>query len=377
TLSYRQLDERSNQLAWHLRSLGVGPDVLVGLCVERSVDLVVGMLGILKAGGAYLPLDDSHPAERLAFMLQDARVNVLLVHQHKRERLPVFAGTTVCLDSDASVLGRLPTTPLPRTSCPQNLAYVIFTSGSTGRPKGSAIVHRGVLALAFDRLLHPFSPEDRVAQASNASFDPSTFEIWGALLHGAHLVGITANPAHSPQDFAAQVRDTRASVMFVTTAVLHLLARQVPGAFAGLKTLVFGGEAADPLALREVLQHGPPQRLVNGYGPTECTVFSSCHLLDAPPALGAPVPIGRPLSNGPLFILDALLQPVPIGVAGELYVSGERLGRGYFDRPDLTALTYRPHPFASTPGARLYKTGDRARFLPDGRVEYLGRADHQ
>ncbi|CAM3115747.1 amino acid adenylation domain-containing protein [Corallococcus sp. ZKHCc1 1396] len=377
TLSYRQLDERSNQLAWHLRSLGVGPEVLVGLCVERSVDLVVGMLGILKAGGAYLPLDDSHPAERLAFMLQDARVNVLLVHQHKRERLPVFAGTTVCLDSDTNALGRLPTTPLPRTSGPENLAYVIFTSGSTGRPKGSAIVHRGVLALAFDRLLHPFSPEDRVAQASNASFDPSTFEIWGALLHGAHLVGITANPAHSPQDFAAQVRDTRASVMFVTTAVLHLLARQVPGAFAGLKTLVFGGEAADPLALREVLQHGPPRRLVNGYGPTECTVFSSCHLLDAPPALGVPVPIGRPLSNGPLFILDALLQPVPIGVAGELYVSGERLGRGYFDRPELTALTYRPHPFASTPGARLYKTGDRARFLPDGRVEYLGRADHQ
>ncbi|RKH92920.1 amino acid adenylation domain-containing protein, partial [Corallococcus praedator] len=377
TVSYQQLDERSNQLAWHLRSLGVGPEVLVGLCVERSVDLIVGMLAVLKAGGAYLPLDDSHPAERLAFMLQDARVSVLLVHQHKRERLPPFAGVTVCLDADADSLGRLSTAPLPRTSGPENLAYVIFTSGSTGRPKGSAIVHRGVLALAFDRLLHPFSPEDRVAQASNASFDPSTFEIWGALLHGAHLVGITANPAHSPQEFADQVRDTRASVMFVTTAVLHLLARQIPTAFAGLRTLVFGGEAADPLALREVLQHGPPQRLVNGYGPTECTVFSSFHLLDSPPALGVPVPIGRPLTNGPLYILDSLLQPVPIGVPGELYVSGERLGRGYFDRPELTAYTYRPHPFSTVLGARLYKTGDRARFLADGRVEYLGRADHQ
>ncbi|RKH05105.1 amino acid adenylation domain-containing protein, partial [Corallococcus sp. CA053C] len=377
TLSYRQLDERSNQLAWHLRSLGVGPEVLVGLCVERSADLVVGMLAVLKAGGAYLPLDDSHPAERLAFMLQDARVSVLLAHQHKRERLPHFSGATVCLDTDADSLGRLSTAPLPPTSGPENLAYVIFTSGSTGRPKGSAILHRGVLALAFDSLLHPFSVSDRVAQASNASFDPSTFEIWGALLHGAHLVGITASPAHSPQDFAAQVQDARVSVMFVTTAVLHLLARQVPAAFKGLTTLVFGGEAADPLALREVLQHGPPERLVNGYGPTECTVFSSFHLVDGPPALGVPVPIGRPLSNGPLFILDSLLQPVPVGVPGELYVSGERLGRGYFDRPELTALTYRPDPFSTVPGARLYKTGDRARFLADGRVEYLGRADHQ
>ncbi|RKH15280.1 amino acid adenylation domain-containing protein [Corallococcus sp. CA047B] len=377
TLSYRQLDERSNQFAWHLRSLGVGPEVLVGLCVERSPDLIIGMLAVLKAGGAYLPLDASHPAERLAFMLQDARVSVLLVHEHKRQQLPAFSGATVCIDTEAEALSRLSSAPLPRTSGPENLAYVIFTSGSTGRPKGSAILHRGILALAFDPLLHPFAASDRVAQASNASFDPSTFEIWGALLHGAHLVGITANPAHSPHEFAAQVRDTQVSVMFVTTAVLHLLARQVPGAFSGLKTLVFGGEAADPLALREVLTHGPPQRLVNGYGPTECTVFSSFHLVDAPPALGFPVPIGGPLTNGPLYLLDGLLQPVPIGVPGELYVSGERLGRGYFNRPELTARIYLPNPFSSVPGARLYKTGDLARFLPDGRIEYLGRADHQ
>ena len=244
TLSYRQLDERSNQLAWHLRSLGVGPEALVGLCVDRSIDLVVGMLAILKAGGAYLCLDASHPSERLAFMLQDARVSVLLAHQGKLERLPPFGGTTLCLDSDAAaeVLRQQPTDALPRTSGPENLAYVIFTSGSTGRPKGSAILHRGVLALAFDPLLHPFAASDRVAQASNASFDPSTFEIWGALLHGAHLIGITASPAHSPHEFVAQVQDGRVSVMFVTTAVLHLLARQVPAAFKGLKMLVLGGE---------------------------------------------------------------------------------------------------------------------------------------
>ncbi|WPB79281.1 amino acid adenylation domain-containing protein [Archangium violaceum] len=379
SLTYRQLDERSNQLARHLRSQGVGPEVLVGLCVERSVDLVVGILGILKAGGAYLPLDSSYPAERLAFMLQDASVSVLLVHQDKLQRLPAFSGPIVRLDSgaDPEAIRRQSSEPLPPAASPDNLAYVIYTSGSTGRPKGSAIFHRGICALSYDRDFHPFSPADRVAQASNASFDPSTFEIWGALLHGAHLVGITADPARAPEDFTAQVRDQGITVMFVTTAVLNLLARQFPATFQNVHTLVFGGEAADPLALREIFVHGPPRRLVNGYGPTECTVFSSFHYVASPPPVGAPVPIGRPLSNGPLYILDKNLHQVPAGVPGELYVSGERLGRGYFNRPELTARIYLPDPFSSRPGARMYKTGDLARFLPNGRIEYLGRIDHQ
>ncbi|HEX5745893.1 MAG TPA: amino acid adenylation domain-containing protein [Archangium sp.] len=379
SLTYRQLDERSNQLARHLRSQGVGPEVLVGLCVDRSVDLVVSILGILKAGGAYLPLDSSYPSERLAFMLEDASVSVLLVHQDKLQRLPAFSGPVVRLDSDSdreAIRGQS-AEPLPPAACPDNLAYVIYTSGSTGRPKGSAIFHRGICALSYDRDFHPFSPTDRVAQASNASFDPSTFEIWGALLHGAHLVGITADPARAPEDFTAQVRDQGITVMFVTTAVLNLLARQYPATFQNVHTLVFGGEAADPLALREIFKHGPPRRLVNGYGPTECTVFSSFHPVASPPPVGLPVPIGRPLSNGPLYILDKRLQHVPVGVPGELYVAGERLGRGYFNRPELTARIYVPDPFSATPGARMYKTGDLARFLPDGRIEYLGRIDHQ
>ncbi|WP_082175630.1 amino acid adenylation domain-containing protein [Archangium gephyra] len=379
SLTYRQLDERSNQLARHLRAQGVGPEVLVGLCVERSVDLVVGILGILKAGGAYLPLDSSYPSERLAFMLEDARVSVLLVHQDKLQRLPAFSGPVVRLDSasDQEAIRRQSSEPLPSAASPENLAYVIYTSGSTGRPKGSAIFHRGICALSYDRDFHPFSPADRVAQASNASFDPSTFEIWGALLHGAHLVGITADPARAPEDFTAQVRDQGITVMFVTTAVLNLLARQFPATFQNVHTLVFGGEAADPLALREIFKHGAPRRLVNGYGPTECTVFSTFHPVAAPPPTGLPVPIGRPLSNGPVYILDKNLHQAPIGVPGELYVAGERLGRGYFSRPELTARIYLPDPFSSTPGARMYKTGDLARFLPDGRIEYLGRVDHQ
>jgi amino acid adenylation domain-containing protein len=379
SLTYRQLDERSNQLARHLRSLGVGPEVLVGLCVERSVDLVLGILGILKAGGAYLPLESSYPSERLAFMLQDASVSLLLVHHDKLQRLPPFSGPVVRLDSasDSDAIGRQSSQPLPPAACPDNLAYVIYTSGSTGKPKGSSIFHRGICALSFDRDFHPFSPQDRVAQASNVSFDPSTFEIWGALLHGAHLVGITADPARAPEDFSAQVREQAVTVMFVSTAVLNLLARQFPSTFQHVHTLVFGGEAADPVALRELFLHGPPRRLLNGYGPTECTVFSSFHHVSSPPPVGSPVPIGRPLSNGPLYILDKHLHPVPIGVPGELYVSGERLGRGYFNRPELTARIYLPDPFSSRPGARLYKTGDLARFLPDGRIEYLGRIDHQ
>ncbi|NPC82856.1 amino acid adenylation domain-containing protein, partial [Pyxidicoccus fallax] len=377
SLTYRQLDERTNQLARHLRSLGVGPEVLVGLCVERSVDLIVSILGVLKAGGAYLPLEASYPAERLAFMLQDSRVGLLLVHHSQLQHLPPFSVPVVRVDSDWEAISRHSVLPLPSSAGPENLAYVIYTSGSTGRPKGSAILHRGIAALLFNTNFVRFTPEDRVAQASNASFDPSTFEIWGALLHGARLVGITANPAREPQEFAAQVKDGAITIMFVTTAVLHLLARQVPDAFRHVHTLVFGGEAADPLAVREVLRHGPPRRLLNGYGPTECTVFSTFHPIDAPPLLGHPVPIGRPITNGPVYLLDKHLRPVPIGVPGELYVGGERLGRGYFNRPELTARTYVPDPFGSEPGARLYKTGDLARYLPDGRIEYLGRIDLQ
>ncbi|MCY0997072.1 amino acid adenylation domain-containing protein [Myxococcus sp. MISCRS1] len=376
-LTYRELDARSNQLAHHLRSLGVGPEVLVGLCVERSVDLVVSMLGILKAGGAYLPLEASYPTERLAFMLQDSRVSLLLVHASRLQQLPPFAGPVVRIDEEREAIARCSELPGVSAVCPDNLAYVIYTSGSTGRPKGSAILHRGIAALLFQTNFVRFSPKDRVAQASNASFDPSTFEIWGALLNGARLVGITADPAREPHELAAQIRDEAITVMFVTTAVLHLLARQIPEAFRDVHTLVFGGEAADPLALREVLRHGPPRRLLNGYGPTECTVFSTFHAIDSPPPLGQPVPIGRPITNGPVYLLDEHLRPVPVGVPGELYVAGERLGRGYFHRPDLTARTYVPDPFATQPGGRLYKTGDLGRYLANGRIEYLGRADLQ
>ncbi|RJS23199.1 non-ribosomal peptide synthetase [Corallococcus sp. H22C18031201] len=375
SLSYRQLDERSNQLAHHLRSLGVGPEVLVALCLHRSTDLLICLLAILKAGGAYLPLDPSYPRQRLAFMLEDARVSGLLAHEDLLPSLPPFPGSTLLFHP--SLFSSLPSSPPPPSSSPDNLAYVIYTSGSTGNPKGSSISHRGLCALFFNVLSFPFSPSDRVAQASNISFDPSSFEIWGALLHGAHLVGISANPAREPLAFASQVHDARISVMFVTTAVLTLLSREAPSAFSSLHTLVFGGEAADPLALREVFRHGPPRRLLNGYGPTECTVFSTAHLIPSPPPLGLPVPIGPPLPHGPVFILDSHFNPCPIGVPGELFISGERLGRGYFNRPELTALTWRPHPFSSLPGQRLYKTGDLARFLPNGLVEYLGRIDHQ
>ncbi|NVJ03794.1 amino acid adenylation domain-containing protein [Myxococcus sp. AM001] len=376
-LSYQALDARSNQLARHLRSLGVGPEVLVGLCVERSVDLIVSMLGILKAGGAYLPLEASYPAERLAFMLEDSRAGLLLVHDARRQHLPAFQGPVVRIDADGDAIARHSALPLPPVASADNTAYVIYTSGSTGRPKGSAILHRSVAALLLNSDFVHFTPEDRVAQASNASFDPSTFEIWGALFHGAHLVGITADPAREPYALAAQVQAEAITVMFVTTAVLHLLARQVPDAFRHVHTLVFGGEAADPLALREVLRHGPPRRLLNGYGPTECTVFSTFEPIDAPPTLGHPVPIGRAITNGPVYLLDKHLQPVPIGIPGELYVAGERLGRGYFNRPELTARTFVPDPFSTQPGARLYKTGDLGRHLPDGRIEYLGRVDLQ
>ena len=376
-LRYGELDARANRLARHLRGLGVGPGDRVGLCLERSAAVAVTLLGILKAGGAYVPLDPSYPRERLAFMVEDAGLAALVTTEELLPLLPTVSLPTVLLDAHVRRIAARSNKELEDRTVPESLAYVIYTSGSTGRPKGIAIPHRAVVRLVRDTDYIDLSPADRIAQASNISFDAATFEIWGALLSGACLVGVPREVMLSPDDFAALLAGQRISALFLTTALFNQMAREVPRAFATLRRVLFGGEAVDPHWVRRVLAEGPPARLLHVYGPTESTTFSTWHPVSEVSAEGRTVPIGRPLSNTRLYVLDGDLAPAPAGVVGELFLGGDGLAWGYLGHPHLTAEKFLPDPFAGEPGCRLYRTGDRVRLLPDGNVEFVGRVDHQ
>ncbi|MEA5601256.1 non-ribosomal peptide synthetase [Nostoc sp. UHCC 0252] len=375
-LTYQELNHRANKIAYYLQALGVGSEVLVGICVERSLETIVGMLGILKAGGAYVPLDPTYPKERLSFMLSDSQVQVVLTQQKFVEGLATNGAKLVCLDSDWELINHHQENPTSNTTA-ENLAYVIYTSGSTGTPKGVAVPHRAVNRLVCNTNYVNFVPSNRVAQASNTSFDAATFEIWGSLLHGARLVIIPQDVVLSPQKFAAYICEQGISVLFLTTALFNQLASVVPQAFKNLQHLLFGGEAVDPKSVKVVLRNGAPQRLLHVYGPTESTTFACWYLVQDIPEGATNVSIGRPISNTQIYILDSELQPVPVGTPGELYIGGDGLARGYLNRPELTEEKFISNPFEELGGSRLYKTGDLARFLPDGNIEFIGRVDNQ
>ncbi|HJP95210.1 MAG TPA: amino acid adenylation domain-containing protein [Pyrinomonadaceae bacterium] len=375
-LTYRELNRRANRLAHRLRRLGVGPEVAVGLVARRSVGMVVAMLAVLKAGGAYVPLDPDYPRERLAFMLEVSQCPVLVSHGVTAEDLAGDMHRCVHLDTaDPIIDSESDADPADGTD-PENPAYVIFTSGSTGTPKGIVIPHRAVNRLVGGADYVELAPSNCVAQASNASFDAATFEVWGALLSGAQLVGLPLDVILSPHDFAEEIRRRRIDTLFLTTALFNQIARELPEAFAPLEHLLFGGEAADPSAVRQVLEKGRPRRLLHVYGPTESTTFASWQLVQEVSRVAVTVPIGRPISNTRLYILDRHLQPVPVGVTGELHIGGEGLARGYLD-PELTAERFVPDAFGGEPGERLYKTGDLTRWLPNGQIEFVGRNDFQ
>ncbi|MBG1264987.1 non-ribosomal peptide synthetase [Nostoc sp. WHI] len=374
-LTYQELNHRANQLAHYLRSLGVETEVLVGICVERSWEMVVGFLGILKAGGAYVPLDPMYPKERLNFMLSDSQVQVLLTQQKFVEGFTGSGAKVVCLDTGWESINQHSQENATSNVTADNLAYVIYTSGSTGTPKGVAVPHRAVNRLVCNTNYVKFVYSDCVAQASNTSFDAATFEIWGSFLHGARLVIIPQDVVLSPQKFAAYICEQGISVLFLTTALFNQLASIVPEAFKDLRHLLIGGDTLDPKSVKAVLKNGAPQRLLNAYGPTESTTFACWYLVQDIPEGATNVPIGRPISNTQIYILNSKLQPVPIGTPGELYIGGDGLARGYLNRPELTIEKFIPNPFAS--GTKFYKTGDLARFLPDGNIEFIGRIDNQ
>ncbi|NJO14389.1 MAG: amino acid adenylation domain-containing protein [Thioploca sp.] len=374
-LTYSELNRQANQLAHHLIALGVKPAALIAICIERSVSMVIGLLGILKAGGAYLSMDPTYPKARLAFMLEDTPVPILLTQSHLAKQLPETRVTIVYLDVETAARLPYPITNPSHQVKSTNLAYVIYTSGSTGQPKGVAIPHQAINRLIFNSQYIHLETSDRVAQASNISFDAATFEIWGALLQGAQLIGITKDILLSPPNLAAYLREHKISVIFLTTALFNQLAREQPTIFQGMRQVLFGGEAVEPKWVAKILNHGPPQRLLHVYGPTENTTFTTWYLVTEVPAGVTNIPIGRPIANTQVYVLDQNHQPVPIGVPGELYIGGAGLAQGYLNRPQLTTEKFISNPFSSH--SRLYKTGDLVRYLPDGNIEFLGRIDNQ
>ena len=390
-VTYAELNGRANRLARHLRGLGVGPDTKVCLMMERSVEMLVGLLGILKAGGAYVPLDPAYPADRLSFMLEDTGAPLLVTKQWLREAL--FGGqeagddpalkveaNLLCLDSDwPEVEGQSADDPAPAAGA-ANLAYVIYTSGSTGRPKGVAVEHRSLVnySCAAARIFG-LTPEDCVLQFASLSFDTSAEEIFPCLTSGATLVLRTAEMLATPDSFLRECASRGVTVLDLPTAYWHELVQSLTREGweeAGpLRLVVIGGEKA--LAGRVARWHeqaGDRVRLVNSYGPTETTIVATMGTVGEGPG---EVGIGRPVANARAYVLDARLKPMPVGVPGELYVAGEGVSRGYLNRPGLTAERFLPDPFSAEPGARMYRTGDVVKWRDDGGLEYVGRADHQ
>lgn len=368
-LTYRELNQRANQLAHHLQQLGVAPEVLIGIFLERSLEMMVAVLGILKAGGAYVPLDPTYPRDRLSFMLADAQVPILLTQQSLVETIPASPVQVVCVDKDWEVIaGQSQNNPISSVTA-DNLAYVIYTSGSTGKPKGVLVHHRGLYNVALSQIrVFNLRRENRILQFGSLSFDASIFEIMMALPVGATLY-LAPKEARLPgSDLIQLLRDKAITNVLLPPAVLAgVPSENLPA----LQMVISGGEACSS----EIVERWAAGRqFFNAYGPTEVTIWATvAQLSDS----SAKPPIGRPIANTQIYILDADLEPVPIGVAGELYIGGVGSARGYLNRPELTAQQFIPHPFSNEPGTRLYKTGDLARYRHDGNIEFLGRIDDQ
>lgn len=368
-LSYRELDRRSDEVAAALRQKQVPPGATVAILVARSVDTFVAMLGILKAGCAYVPIDRDYPEAVVADYIARCRASALIV-MRGQTRGPAFDGEIrLCPGQPDGDRGP----PAVGEAGRDALAYVMYTSGTTGEPKGVAVPHRGVVRLVRDTNYVAVRETDVILQLSPLTFDASTFEIWGALLNGATLV-LYGEDVFDPNVLRETIRDEGVTVLWLTAGLFHLIARGAVESLAGLRVLLAGGDVIQPDAVRRVFERHPSVTFVNGYGPTENTTFTCCHVMDSSSVIGDSIPIGRPITGTTVHIWDAERRPVARGEVGELYTGGLGVALCYLNAPEATRLAFCPDP--DSPGAYLYRTGDLVRELPDGAIDFIGRVDN-
>ncbi len=377
-LTYSELNTRANQLAQYLRRQGVGPEVRVGVCLERGIDYVVSVLAILKAGGAYVPMDPTAPSERVAFLVQDAAVELLLTQAcHSAVWEPLEGVPILLLDEAWPQVALESAAPLAGVHTSAALAYIMYTSGSTGQPKGTLISQQSVVRLVQATNYIQLGAHDRVANLAHVAFDAITFEVWGPLLNGGVVVVFEQETVLTPARFAARLQEEGVSALFMTTALFNQVVREEPCALASIETVLFGGELVDRAWVARVLEGDPPGQLEHVYGPTESTTFATWHRVVAADLKGVTVPIGRPVSNTQAYVVDSGQHLVPVGVAGELLIGGDGVAWGYLNQPTLTAEKFIPHPYSTEPGARVYRTGDQVRWNRQGALEFQGRRDGQ
>ncbi len=374
--TYAELNHRADRIANRLRSAGVRSTMPIGVYMDRSPELIASLLGILKAGGAYVPLDVNYPVDRLQFMTLDADLRLVISNGRLAGKQIAWDVPVMVLDSDASVTVSRSSASVRATTA-EDPAYILFTSGSTGQPKGVAVPHRAVVRLVKETNYLDFSPQDVFLQFAPVSFDAATFEIWGPLLNGGQLA--IAPPGDvSLAALGDLLRRHRVTTLWLTAGLFHQMVDHRLSDLAGLETMLAGGDVLSPEHVRRTLAALPHVTVINGYGPTENTTFSTCHVMRGPASFGSgSVPIGRSIANSQVYILDEQLQRTPVGVPGEIHCGGDGLAIGYVNRPDLNEQKFIDYQGAAGATVRLYKTGDLGRFLPDGTIEFLGRKDYQ
>jgi amino acid adenylation domain-containing protein len=383
-LSYGELEQRANRLARYLRRQGVQRETLVGVCLERSIEMVVALLGILKAGGAYVPLAAEYPVERLGYMISDSGVKVVVTRGEWRGRLleaGVELAGLVCVDEDAAAIGAESEAALEASGDDAErgaeLAYVMYTSGSTGAPKGVLVPHRGITRLVCNSNYVELGADEVMLQLAPVGFDASTFEIWGALLRGGRLVLMRAG-VPSLAEIGAVLRSAGVTVLWLTAPLFRAMAAEQVEALAGVKQVLAGGDVLAAESVRRYLEQSVGGRAINGYGPTEGTTFSCCHVMRELGSEVRNVPIGKAISNSRAYVLDEQQRLVPVGAVGELYIGGAGVARGYLGRAELTAERFVPDPYSGIAGERLYRTGDLVRYVgKGGELEFIGRRDEQ
>lgn len=375
-ISYSELNARSNRIARRLRAMGVGAEKLVGCFFERSIEMIVAFVAVLKAGGAFVPLDPSDPAERVDFMLGHAGLDLILTQKHAVVR--AFAGgrEAVSIDKLEAVATPHDAANLESESGPSSLAYVMYTSGSTGKPKGVMVENRAIVRLVRNTNFCHFGAEEVFLQFAPASFDASTLEIWAPLLNGGKLVVVPAGKA-SLADLGREIREHGVTTLWLTSGLFNLMVEQRLEDLRPIRQLLAGGDVLSPRHVRMVLENLPDCRVINGYGPTENTTFTCCHTISREDCLRESIPIGKPISNTQVYILDEEMNPVAPGQAGELYAAGDGVARGYFNDAGATAEKFVPNPFVAGDAQKMYRTGDLARWRDDGVIEFLGRIDNQ